>query len=137
METSKTIVNYLHDKGYKMKALGNVYRMRCPFPDHIEEIPSFTIYPSSNSFHCFGCKRGGTIMKLMKLFGDPIPPELIEEEKIRRTEHAKINIIQKDRLKKIQSIVMRIRKRRKFYRDQALLNRRVTRLAAIVKEFHI
>ncbi len=31
----------------------------CPFPDHNDANPSFTVY-APDSFYCFGCSRGGT-----------------------------------------------------------------------------
>ncbi len=41
-----------------MKKRGRTLVGLCPF--HSEKTPSFTVYPESNSFYCFGCGAGGT-----------------------------------------------------------------------------
>jgi len=37
---------------------------RCPLPDHEDKTPSFVIYPSNNSWWCFGCSRGSDVLDL-------------------------------------------------------------------------
>jgi len=36
----------------------------CPLPGHDDRTPSFTIYEGSDSAWCFGCGRGGDVIKL-------------------------------------------------------------------------
>ena len=44
--------------GYvSLKRAGPIMKGLCPF--HSEKTPSFTVYPSNNSFYCFGCGAGG------------------------------------------------------------------------------
>ncbi len=40
-----------------LKKAGSSYKGLCPF--HKEKTPSFTVTPSKNIFHCFGCGKGG------------------------------------------------------------------------------
>lgn len=40
-----------------LKKRGNTYVGICPF--HNEKTPSFTVYPETQSFYCFGCGAGG------------------------------------------------------------------------------
>jgi DNA primase len=42
-------------------------RRRCPLPDHEDKTPSFTPYPETQSFFCFGCLRGGDVVELYRL----------------------------------------------------------------------
>jgi len=49
----------------KLKAMGEVLRGKCPLPAHQETEPSFTVYPDSQSFYCFGCRRGGDVFNLV------------------------------------------------------------------------
>ena len=40
-----------------LKRRGSTSVGLCPF--HSKKSPSFTVYPSSNSYYCFGCGAGG------------------------------------------------------------------------------
>jgi hypothetical protein len=40
---------------------------RCPLPDHEDKTPSFTLYPETQSFFCFGCLKGGDVVELYRL----------------------------------------------------------------------
>jgi DNA primase len=37
----------------------------CPYPDHSEKTPSFTVHTERNFYHCFGCDKGGDAIKLI------------------------------------------------------------------------
>ncbi|MBQ1544262.1 MAG: DNA primase [Clostridia bacterium] len=43
-----------------LKRAGRLSRGLCPF--HSEKTPSFTVYPDTQSFYCFGCGKGGDII---------------------------------------------------------------------------
>jgi len=45
----------------KLRRSGKNYIALCPF--HQEKHPSFYIYPETNSFYCFGCLKGGDVIK--------------------------------------------------------------------------
>ncbi len=46
---------------------------RCPIPDHDDRTPSFTIWPESGSWWCFGCSRGVDVIHLFRFVegGEP------------------------------------------------------------------
>ena len=48
-----------------LKKRGKNYVGFCPF--HSEHTPSFTVYPDSQSFYCFGCGIGGDVIKFISL----------------------------------------------------------------------
>ncbi len=43
-----------------LKRAGSNLSGRCPF--HSEKTPSFTVFPSTRSFYCFGCGAGGDVI---------------------------------------------------------------------------
>lgn len=47
-----------------LKRAGRNLSGLCPF--HSEKTPSFTVYPESNSFYCFGCGAGGDIITFIR-----------------------------------------------------------------------
>ncbi len=50
----------------QLRMVGGLYRGKCPF--HDDESPnSFTIYPQTNSFHCFVCLTSGDSIKFYML----------------------------------------------------------------------
>ena len=53
------IVELVQECGIKLKKSGKLFKGLCPF--HQEKTPSFTVYPETESWYCFGCGRGGDI----------------------------------------------------------------------------
>ena len=59
----------------KLKPAGQNFKGLCPF--HKEKTPSFTVSPSKEVFHCFGCGKGGDIFTfLMEKEGLTFPEAL-------------------------------------------------------------
>ena len=46
-----------------LKRAGSNYQGVCPF--HSEKTPSFTVFPNTETFHCFGCGAGGDVISFI------------------------------------------------------------------------
>ena len=46
-----------------LKQSGNAFWGRCPF--HKEKTPSFSVSPDRQTFHCFGCGKGGDVFTFL------------------------------------------------------------------------
>lgn len=47
-----------------LKRTGSTLKGLCPF--HNERTPSFTVYPNTNSFYCYGCQAGGDVVSFIR-----------------------------------------------------------------------
>ena len=47
-----------------LKKRGRTFVGLCPF--HNEKTPSFTVYPDTESYYCFGCGAGGDVINFVK-----------------------------------------------------------------------
>ena len=48
----------------ELKKRGRLLTGLCPF--HNEKTPSFTVYPDTQSFYCFGCGAGGEVITFVR-----------------------------------------------------------------------
>ncbi|MES2952977.1 MAG: DNA primase [Patescibacteria group bacterium] len=93
--------------GYvKLEKAGVNWKGRCPF--HNEKTPSFFVSPGRETFHCFGCAKGGDIftftqeiegldfMGALKMLADRTGVTLERERKEERTEKEKLLAIMTD-----------------------------------------
>jgi len=59
---------------------GNGHRLmgRCPFPDHHDKTPSFSVSSDSQLYYCYGCKKGGNVFTFLETFNGMSFPEAVE-----------------------------------------------------------
>jgi DNA primase len=60
-----------------LKKAGQNYLGLCPF--HSEKTPSFTVSPSKQIFHCFGCKKGGDVFTFWMEYHNVSFPEAVRD----------------------------------------------------------
>ncbi len=61
----------------QLKKAGQNYHGLCPF--HSEKDPSFTVSPSKQRFHCFGCKRGGDVFAFWMAYHNVSFPQALRD----------------------------------------------------------
>ncbi len=59
-----------------LKRAGSNYGGLCPF--HSEKTPSFTVFPATKTFYCFGCGAGGDVITFIKKAENLDYPSAIE-----------------------------------------------------------
>lgn len=52
----------------QLKRRGSNWQGLCPFPEHVENTPSFTVSPGKGIYKCFGCGRSGNVFTFMRDF---------------------------------------------------------------------
>ncbi len=65
------------DRYVPLKKAGASYTACCPF--HSEKTPSFTVSPSKQFYHCFGCGAHGTAIGFLMEYGGKSFPDAVEE----------------------------------------------------------
>ncbi len=65
------------DRYVPLKKAGANYSACCPF--HTEKTPSFTVSPSKQFYHCFGCGAHGTAIGFLIEYGGRTFPDAVEE----------------------------------------------------------
>jgi DNA primase len=83
-ETSDQVVRTVRDRSDIVSIIGSYLALKkagqnhlglCPF--HAEKTPSFSVSPSKQVFHCFGCGAGGDVFQfLMQIEGVSFPEAL-------------------------------------------------------------
>ena len=51
---------------------------RCPYPDHNEKTPSFSVSPEKQVYYCFGCKQSGNVFTFLRDIDGLSFPEAVE-----------------------------------------------------------
>src|SRR6185503_7559289 len=65
------------DRSVPLKKAGANYQACCPF--HSEKTPSFTVSPTKQFYHCFGCGAHGTAIGFLMEYGGKSFPEAVEQ----------------------------------------------------------
>lgn len=60
----------------QLKKAGRNFKALCPF--HSEKTPSFIVSPERQTFHCFGCGKGGSVIDFVMEFDHVDFPEALE-----------------------------------------------------------
>jgi DNA primase len=86
---------------FPLRRAGTEFRALCPF--HQEKTPSFYVNPDKQTFYCFGCQRGGSIIQFVEEYEHVDFPEAvrrlagragiaIQQEEFSAEEEAKQNL---------------------------------------------
>lgn len=62
----------------QLKPSGGGLMGRCPFPDHPEKTPSFSVSETKQVYHCFGCHKSGNIFTFLQQYNGMSFREAIE-----------------------------------------------------------
>src|SRR5271168_4023510 len=65
------------DRQVPLKKAGANFTACCPF--HSEKTPSFTVSPSKQFYHCFGCGAHGTAIGFLMEYGGKSFPDAVAE----------------------------------------------------------
>ena len=61
-----------------LKPAAGGYMGRCPFPDHQEKTPSFSVSEAKQVYNCFGCGKKGNLFTFLQTYNGMNFPEAVE-----------------------------------------------------------
>ena len=56
----------------ELRRIGDKWVGKCPLPGCASKLRSFAVWPSTDSWHCFCCRRGGNVTDLARLAGNDL-----------------------------------------------------------------
>jgi DNA primase len=62
----------------ELKGSGHRLMGRCPFPDHSDKSPSFSVTEDNQLYYCYGCKKGGNVYTFLETYNGLSFPEAVE-----------------------------------------------------------
>jgi DNA primase len=62
-----SLLDYLQGQGWKPARRSTRGRLLGLCPLHLDHQPSFLVDPNKNLFYCYGCGRGGDVIRLVEL----------------------------------------------------------------------
>ncbi len=65
IKQSVDLVSLVRSKGVQLKKNSKGYKEKCPF--HEDDDPSFSVNPDKNLWNCFGCNKGGDVIRFVEL----------------------------------------------------------------------
>lgn len=101
----RTEIEPLISSYVSLRRMSDTYKGLCPF--HSEKSPSFTVYPKTSSFYCFGCGIGGDAVTFIRQIEHLDYPDALQF----LAKRAGITIIDDDKNKYV-------REEKKFNRDR-------------------
>lgn len=92
---ARTDIVELINSRVKLKKAGHNYQACCPF--HHEKTPSFSVSPSKQFYHCFGCGAHGNVIGFLMDYDKLEFPEAIEElAALHNLEVPRENVVNRD-----------------------------------------
>lgn len=76
IKQANDIVEVIQEENIKLKKRGKTWLGLCPFREEKEE--SFTVYPETQTFKCFGCNEHGDVFKFIELHKKITFPEALK-----------------------------------------------------------
>jgi DNA primase len=67
IRSANPIHEILEERGVEIQNASDGWKCLCPFLDHFETKPSFSISSDGHLYFCFGCERGGDVFTLINI----------------------------------------------------------------------